>query len=109
MTTQTASFEQPHVPDSVHTSPRPASTQVNTAVAHPSRAACRVGDVGVDLLGVIPSVLSGVRRPEFTGHEGGGVHRNRVWREWQREHRLTLRPQFGRSRGAWTMGLELRF
>jgi hypothetical protein len=64
---------------------------------------------GIDLLGVIPSVLSGVRRPEFTGHEGGGVHRNRVWREWQREHRLALRPQFGRSRGAWTMGLELRF
>lgn len=40
---------------------------------------------------------------------GVGVHRNRVWREWQREHGLALRPQFGRSRGAWTMGLELRF
>lgn len=40
---------------------------------------------------------------------GVGAHRNRVWREWQREHGLALRPQFGRSRGAWTMGLELRF
>lgn len=40
---------------------------------------------------------------------GVGVHRHRVWRRWQREHGLALRPQFGRSRGAWTMGLELRF
>lgn len=40
---------------------------------------------------------------------GVGGHRNHVWRKWQRARGLALRPQFGRSRGAWTMGLELRF
>jgi hypothetical protein len=38
-----------------------------------------------------------------------GVQRNQSWRAWQREHGLTLRPQFDRGRGGWTLGVALRF
>ena len=40
---------------------------------------------------------------------GVGIYRNRVWRAWQRESRLTLRPRFGRSGGGWFLGVALRF
>ena len=40
---------------------------------------------------------------------GVGVYRFRVWREWEDRRRLTLRPQLGRSHGAWNLGLTLRF
>lgn len=36
-----------------------------------------------------------------------GVRRNRAWREWQAEHRLTLYPE--RSRGGLGLGVALRF
>lgn len=38
-----------------------------------------------------------------------GVRRNRAWRAWQEERGLVLRPQFGRSGRAWTMGVTLQF
>ena len=38
-----------------------------------------------------------------------GVYRNKIWRKWRHDHGMTVRPQFNRSRTAWTIGLELRF
>ncbi len=38
-----------------------------------------------------------------------GVARLRAYKQWQSERRVALRPQLGRSRGAWLPGLELRF
>lgn len=38
-----------------------------------------------------------------------GVSRLRAYRQWQAGRRVALRPQLGRSRGAWLPGLELRF
>lgn len=40
---------------------------------------------------------------------GAGVQQNRVWRAWQRERGVVLKPRLGRSHGAWTVGLTLRF
>jgi len=40
---------------------------------------------------------------------GFGIRRNLAWGRWQREHGLALRPHVGRVRGAWMVGLELRF
>jgi len=40
---------------------------------------------------------------------GAGVQRKRVWRAWQRERGVVLRPRLGRSHGAWTVGFTLRF
>jgi hypothetical protein len=37
------------------------------------------------------------------------LRRNRAWRAWQQAGGLVLRPQFGRSGRAWTMGLTLQF
>lgn len=38
-----------------------------------------------------------------------GARRLGAWKAWQREQGLALRPQLGRTHGAWTPGLELRF
>lgn len=39
-----------------------------------------------------------------------GLVRRRAWRAWQAEHRVMLRPGFGRSpRATWMAGVELRF
>ena len=67
------------------------------------------GDCWLGLAGAIMMPIGVIGLAVGAPLLGVGVHRHRVWREWQREHGLTLRPQFGRSRGAWTMGLELRF
>ncbi len=40
---------------------------------------------------------------------GAGVQQNRVWRAWQRERGVVLKPRLGRSHGTWTVGLTLRF
>lgn len=38
-----------------------------------------------------------------------GARRYRIWRKWQADHALTLRPHFDRGRGSWALGVALRF
>lgn len=38
-----------------------------------------------------------------------GISRLRAYKKWQREHAVALHLHFGRSRGAWLPGLDLRF
>ena len=40
---------------------------------------------------------------------GIGVHRLRVWRRWQRQNGITLRPTLAPARHTASVGLELRF
>lgn len=38
-----------------------------------------------------------------------GIYRHQEWRAWDTKREVSLRPRLGRTRGGWTLGLELRF
>jgi hypothetical protein len=66
--------------------------------------ACWVGLVGAITM-PIGVVALAVGAPLL----GAGVQRNRVWRAWQRERGVVLKPRLARTHGTWTVGLTLRF
>lgn len=75
-----------------------------------SRCTGRDGrDCITQLLGAIVLPIGVVALAVGIPLTGVDAHRLRVWRAWQRAHGLAVRPQFGRSGGAWAVGLALRF
>lgn len=67
------------------------------------------GQCWVGLVGAITMPVGVVALAVGAPLLGAGVQRRRVWRAWQHERGVVLKPRLGRSNGAWTVGLTLRF
>ena len=93
-------------------SPVGALLVISAAVSYAGQARCEreeQGECWDGLAGAIQMPIGVVALAVGIPLLGAGVHRRRVWRAWQREHGLVMRPRFGRSSHAWILGLDLRF